>query len=58
MEWDNGPTIGFTAGGVFYVNNDPSSSDVACLNSPDSEYSNLIFLLSNESPEIPLPGKL
>ena len=57
MQWDNGATIGFNADGGFFVNNDPSSSDVACLNSPKSEYSNLIFLLSNESPEIPLPGK-
>ena len=58
MEWDNGATIGYRAAGDSYVNNNPSSSDVACLNSPESKYSNLIFLLSNESSEIPLPGTL
>ena len=55
MEWDNGATIGFTAGGDPYTNNNPSTSAVACLNSPNSNYSNLVFLLSNESPEIPSP---
>ena len=57
MEWDDGATIGFKGSGDFYENFDPSSSDVACLNSPESEYSNVIYLLSNESPEIPVPGR-
>lgn len=52
LEWD-GAVVGFKADGDFFENVDP---DVDCLNSPKSEYSNLIFLLSNESPEIPLPG--
>ena len=55
MEWDNGATIGFNAGGDPYANNNPSTSAVACLNSPNSNYSNVVFLLSNENPEIPLP---
>ena len=57
LEWDNGVTIGFKASGDFYANNDPSSADVACLNTPESEYSNVIYVLSETSPEIPLPGK-
>ena len=56
MEWDNGATIGFKASGNFYENNFPSSAEVACLNSPESQYSNVIYLLSEESPEIPAPG--
>ena len=56
MEWDNGAIIGFNAIGGVFENHDPSSSEVACLNSPESEYSNIVYLLSNESPEIPIPG--
>ena len=55
MEWDNGATIGFNAASNSYDNNDPSSADVACLNSPDTVWSNVVYLLSNESPEIPVP---
>ena len=57
MEWDRGPTIGYNAGGEKFSNNNPSSSAVACLNTPESDYSNVIYLLSNESPEIPIPSK-
>ena len=57
MQWDYWATIGFKVDDGFFVNNDPSSTDVACLNYPKSEYSNLVFLLSSESPEVPLPGK-
>ena len=56
MNWDNGATIGFKGSGDFYATNDPSTSDVACLNYPASNYSNVIFLLSNISAEIPMPG--
>ena len=56
-EWDNGVTIGYSAAGDPYYNNDPSSSEVACLNLPDSNYSNVIYLLSDDSPELPPPGK-
>lgn len=57
MEWDNGVTIGFNAAGGRYANNNPSSSDIACVNSPDSQWSNVIFRLSDDSPEYPPPGK-
>ena len=57
MEWDNGATIGFNAGGEFYANNDPSTAAVACLNVPDSDWSNVIFLLSAANPESPSPCK-
>lgn len=56
LEWDNGVVIGFKGSGDFYANNDPSTLDVACLNSPTSVYSSIIYLLSNTSAEIPLPG--
>ena len=58
MEWDNGATIGFNSAEGDYANNDPSSSEVACLNSPDSVWSNVIFRLSSANPEFPAPGKV
>ena len=58
MEWDNGATIGYSAAGEPYENVDPSSSDVACLNFPDSNITNVVFRLSNESPELEIPGEL
>ena len=58
MEWDRGANIGYNAAGESFANHDPSSSAVACLNVPVSDYSNIIYLLSNESPEIPTPRKL
>ena len=57
MEWDNSATIGYNAAGESFANHDPSSSDIACLNRPESDYYNAIYLLSNESPEVPLPRK-
>lgn len=56
MEWDNGVTIGFNGGSSFYENHNPSSSDVACLNRPDSNWTNVIYLLSNDSPELSPPS--
>ena len=56
MEWDNGATIGFNAAGEMFANHNPSSSDVACLNSPDSAWSNVIYRLSNETTELPPPS--
>lgn len=56
MEWDNGVTIGFSDGGDFYDTFNPSTSDVACLNLPHSNFSNVIYRLSSASPEIPPPG--
>lgn len=58
MEWGSGPTIGYNAAGESFANHDPSSPAVACLNSPDSDYYNVIYLLSNASPEFALPRKL
>ena len=57
MEWDRGATIGFNAASGRYANNDPSSSDVACVNSPESELSNVIYRLSDDDPEYPSPGQ-
>ena len=56
MEWDTGATIGFNAANGRYANNDPSSSDIACENIADSQWSNVIFRLSDDNPEYPVPG--
>ena len=58
MEWDNEATIGFNAAGNPYENHNPSSSDVACINLEFSDWSNVDYLLSNENPEIPAPGRI
>ena len=50
LEWDNGVTIGYSAGGNPYDNYDPSSSEIACENSPDSEWNNVIYLISENDP--------
>ena len=56
MGWDNGATIGYSAGGDPYDNHDPSSSDIACVNSPDSDWSNVVYQISSATPEDPPPG--
>ena len=53
MEWDNNATIGYTSNGDPFDNNNPSSREVACVNSPDSDWSNVLYQLSEASP----PGK-
>lgn len=57
MEWDRGATIGYSSAGDPYANNDPSSNAVACVNSPESDWSNVIYLLSNDNPEVLPPSK-
>lgn len=57
MEWDNGATIGFNAAGEIFANHDPSTAAVACLNSPHSLWSNVIFGLSTNNSESPSPCK-
>ena len=51
MEWDSSANIGYTANGDRFDNHDPSSRDVACENSPDSDWNNVIYLLSDANPE-------
>lgn len=51
IEWATVATIGYNAGGDTYDNHDSSSSDVACVNSPDSEWNNVVYLLSEDNPE-------
>ena len=50
LEWDNGVTIGYNAGGDPYDNYDPSSSEVACENSPGSDWNNIVYVISEEDP--------
>ena len=58
MDWDTGVNIGFTANGDPYDDHDPSSREIACVNTPDSVWSNIIYKLSEEIPEDPLIGKV
>ena len=51
MEWDNGATIGYTFNGDPFDNYDPSSQAIACVNTPDSDWSNIIYRLSASNPE-------
>ena len=57
MEWDNGVTIGYSDGDEFFMNNVPSTREVACFNLPVSNFSNIIYRLSAANPEIPPPGE-
>ena len=56
MDWDDTATIGYSAGGDPYDNHDPSSSDIACINSPDSDWSNVLYQISDASPQDPPAG--
>ena len=57
LEWGNGATIGFNAPGENFDNHDPSYPDIACLNQPISDWSNVVYLLSNDSTEFEIPRK-
>ena len=50
MNWAYGPTIGFNAAGDYYVNHpntgSPSGEEIACLNSPTSQWYNLVYEIS------------
>ena len=55
MEWTvGGATIGYNAGGDYYMNHPNTESftahEIACLNSPDSEWYNLVYKLSVDMP--------
>ena len=52
LEWDNGVTIGYNAAGDPYDNHDPSSSDVACENDPGSDWNNVVYVLSENDPDL------
>ena len=56
MEWDNTATIGYSAGGDPYNNHDPSTNDIACVNDPNSDWSNVIYQISDANPEDPAAG--
>ena len=50
MNWAYGPTIGFNAAGDYYVNHPNTGStngeEIACLNSPTSQWYNLVYEIS------------
>ena len=52
LEWDNGVTIGYNAAGDPYDNYDPSSSDIACENDPNSDWNNVVYVLSENDPDV------
>ena len=52
LEWDNGVNIGYSADRDPYENYNPSSIDVACENSPNSEWNNVVYLLSDDNPDV------
>ena len=56
MEWGSNPTIGFSAAGNPFINHETSSSDIACVNNPESDWSNVVYLLSENNPEDPPPS--
>ena len=49
MEWSGGASIGFDTDGSFYqshfLSRSANAKDIACLNSPDTEWSSLIYQL-------------
>lgn len=59
IEWDNGGanTVGFSAAGQVYANEDPSGADLACINGNASEWSNVIYTLSMMTNITTEPGK-
>ncbi len=50
MDWGGGATIGYHADGDFYKNHaltgSESANEIACTNSPDSPWSNVVYRLT------------
>ena len=57
MQWDNGATIGYNAGPDHFDNHHPSTSDIACVNYPNSNFSNVFYTLHEAEPLPTVPGK-
>ena len=58
LEWGDDATIGFNAPGGFYHNHELSYPGIDCVNYPNSNWSNIVYLLSNVTPEVELTSKL
>ena len=56
LQWDNGVTIGFNAASEKFDNHNPSGKEVACLNTPNSDWTNIVYLLSSNTDEPPPPS--
>lgn len=58
IEWDNSgtTTIGFSAGGQVYRNEDPTGIDLSCINFNASRWSNVVYSLSMEANITREPG--
>ena len=52
IEYSNSATIGFAAGDVLFANHPftlrKKTKDVACINSPDSQWVNVVYELTSE----------
>ena len=50
LEWDNFATIGYNAGPEHLDNHDPSNLDIACVNYPANNFSNVFYQLHEAEP--------
>ena len=59
LEWDNSgtSTVGYNTPD-HYDNHEPHSMGVACVNQPDSEFSNVFYTLHEAEPLPTVPRKL
>lgn len=59
LEWDNSgtSTIGYNAGPGHFDNHDPHDIGVACVNIPESQFSNVFYQLHAAEPLPNVPGK-
>lgn len=57
MEWDNFATIGYNAGPEHYDNHDPSGNEIACVNFPSNNFSNVFYQLHEAEPLPIVPRK-
>lgn len=55
LEWDNTATIGYNSPD-HYDNHDPSGLDIACINFPNNNFSNVFYHLHQAEPLPIEPG--
>ena len=52
MEWSGQATIGFNTDGTFFVNHPLSgmdnTSEIACLNAPETVWSNVVYQIASD----------
>ena len=55
ITWASSPTIGFNAAGSSFANEPNTGSEIACLNSPHSQWYNLVYQISLPNSTAALP---